>query len=97
MPHALRSVPRSIGWHTLLAVPVLIGSAAAAIAAVPQLEVTTQAVAELPADQAATAAPPFVPGKNARQALARYMFPDGRIDPRVRCVREAACVIASRP
>ena len=97
MPHALRSVLRSIGWHGLLAAPVLVGSAAAAMAAVPWFAVTTPSAAEISADEAATEVPPFLPGKDARRALARYMFPDGRIEPRLRCIREASCVMASRP
>lgn len=97
MSHALRSVLRSLAWHGLLVVPMIAGSTAAAMAAVPWFAVTTASAAEIAAAEAATDVPPFLPGQDARRALARYMFPDGRIEPRLRCIQEASCVIASRP
>ncbi len=97
MSHALQSVLRSLAWHGLLVVPMIAGSTAAATAALPCFAVTTASAAEIVAAEAATEAPPFLPGQDARGALARYMFPDGRIEPRLRCIRETSCVVASRP
>ncbi len=97
MRHAHQPVFWSIGWNGLLAVPVVAGIATAGMAAVPRFDVTTPVAAEMPANEVATEVPPFLPGKDARRALARYMFPDGRVEPRLRCIREASCLMASRP